>query len=112
MPTAGTPHARAKKKRLIDEEHQIRTTKNNRNKRNNKLEIEQKEKNLGEIWTTNRWITDYIQVNNEKWDIELKKLQENEFKQLELRDKLTRKQILQTITNNKKKRLRTENNLT
>ena len=46
-------------------------------------------------------------------DIELKKLQENEFKQLELRDKLTRKQILQTIMNNKqKKRLRTENNLT
>ena len=96
------------RKKLMEQEQEIRTTKNKNNKNKNKKEENVKKlRKVGEIWTTYRWITEHIQENNEKWEEDLKKFQENEFKQLELWDKLTRKEKIESIMNNKETR---ENN--
>ena len=69
---------------------------------NKKEENIRKLRKVGEIWTTYRWITEHIQQNNEKWEEDLKKFKENEYKQLELWDKLTRKEKIESIMNNNK----------
>ena len=54
----------------MEQEQEIRTTKlrNNKSKKRNKEENIDKLRKVGEIWTTYRWITEYIQENNEKWE--------------------------------------------
>ena len=67
------------KKKLMEQEKEIRTTKlkNNKSKKRNKEENIEKLRKVGEIWTTYRWITEYIQENNEKWEEDLTKLKKN-----------------------------------
>ena len=51
------------RKKLMEQEQEIKNTKtrNNKSKKNNKEENIRKLRKVGEIWTTYRWITEYIQ---------------------------------------------------
>ena len=77
------------KNALMEQEKELRTNKNNtKNKNNKKEKLEQ----LGDIWATHRWITEFIAENNKKWDQELTQYKINEAKQLEAWDNMTRKE--------------------
>ena len=95
----------------MEQEQEIRTTKlrNNKSKKRNKEENIENLRKVGEIWTTYRWITEYIQENNEKWEEDLTKFKETEYKQLEIWDKLTRKEKIKGIMNNMEQNDQTNN---
>ena len=96
------------KKELMEQEENIRKQTNNINNpkqtknKTKKQENYDKKKKLGEIWTTYRWITEYLEENNSKWRQELEEYFKNKTKQQETWDKLTRQEKIQTIQENNK----------
>ena len=96
------------KKELMEQEESIRKQTDNIKKpkqtknMTKKQENYDKKKKLGEIWTTYRWITEYLEENNNKWRQELEEYFKNKTKQIETWDKLTRQEKIQTIQENNK----------
>ena len=81
---------------LMEQEKEIR--KEPRNKTTNKNNKQTtKTTKLGEIWTVYRWITEFLAENNQKWEKDLEQYMQNEKKQLESWDKLTRKEKIEKI---------------
>ena len=84
---------------LMEQEKEIR--KQPRNKTTNKNNKQKtKTTKLGEIWTIYRWITEFLTENNQKWEKGLEQYKQNEKKQLEHWDKLTRKEKIEKIQQN------------
>ena len=67
-------------------EKQVRRTIRNRENNNNKKEI------LAEIWATLRWITEYLTLTTQEWEIETQEREQEEKIRLENWNKLTRAQ--------------------
>ena len=97
------------KKELMEQEESIRKQTDNIKKpkqtknMTKKQENYDKKKKLGEIWTTYRWITEYLEENNNKWRQDLEEYFKNTTKQLETWDKLTRQAKIQIIQENNKR---------
>ena len=84
---------------LMEQEKEIR--KQPRNKTTNKNNKQTtKTTKLGEIWTVYRWITEFLTKHNQKWEKDLEQYKQNEKKQLEHWDKLTRKEKIEKIQQN------------
>ena len=86
---------------MKEQEKEIR--KQPRNKTTNKNNKQTtKTTKLGEIWTVYRWITEFLAEYNQKWEKDLEQYTQNEKKQLESWDKLTRKEKIEKIQQNPK----------
>ena len=92
----------------MEQEENIRKQTNNiKNPKQTKNKTKKQEnydkKKLGEIWTTYRWITEYLEENNNKWRQDFEEYFKNTTKQLETWDKLTRQAKIQIIQENNKR---------
>ena len=86
------------KEMLMEQEKRIRTTINvkTRNKKS-KEQNENKKKKLGEIWATYRWITEYLDENNKRWEQDLENYHKLEQERIEKWNNKTRRDKVETI---------------